>query len=115
MKAGEMRISVLMITAAAICVTNTHAADDVVGWQVNWDNDAWGKGKTDRWYTNGIRISWTYDQLPTFVVGKLFLDGSEWFLWRDVVPTLSYSFGQTMYTPKGSAIRAETEQDLLEH
>ena len=73
---------------------------DVAGVQVYWDNDAFAKShKTDRWYTNGIRVAFTYNKPPTVEAAKLLQNASELLLWDEVKPTLTYSFGQSMYTP----------------
>jgi hypothetical protein len=90
---------ILSLCVLIACAT-AHADDEVAGWQVAWDNDLWAKGKTDRWYTNGLRLTWTYNKPPENDLSKLFLRGSEWFLWEEPTPTLSYSVGQAMYTPR---------------
>lgn len=99
-----------MALAALVACSPARANDDVQGWQVNWDNDVWGKGKTDRWYTNGLRLSWTYNTPPTSAVSRLLRDGSQWFLWDATPPTLTYSVGQTMYTPR-DITRAEPQRE----
>lgn len=86
-------IGILLAAGAA------HAADEVVGWQVNWDNDLWARGKTDRWYTNGVRVSWTFDKPPQSELSKAFVSGTQWLLWDGKTPTMTYSVGQSMYTP----------------
>jgi lipid A 3-O-deacylase len=75
--------------------------DDLAGIQLQWDNDRWGSRQTDRWYTNGIRATWTFaDDQPRRALTRLFREKSRWFLWEGVTPTLGYTFGQTMYTPQ---------------
>lgn len=73
---------------------------DLAGFQLNLDNDVFARPNTDRWYTNGIRASWTYKGSPSNVLSQSLRRGSEWFLWDGVTPTLTYSAGQTMYTPR---------------
>ena len=89
-------LSICILIACSLAQAN----DEVAGWQVAWDNDVWAKGKTDRWYTNGLRLTWTYNKPPQNELSRLFLRGSEWFLWEEPTPTLSYSIGQAMYTPR---------------
>lgn len=97
--------------ATLICATSAFAIDDVAGWQVSWDNDVWAKGKTDRWYTNGLRLTWTWDKPPQNELSRMFLKGSEWFLWSSPTPTLSYSVGQAMYTPRDIQLRVPPLDD----
>jgi lipid A 3-O-deacylase len=73
----------------------------VQGWQLNIDNDVFGSGNRDRWYTNGIRLSWTYaDSPPENFFTKSLLSLSQQVVWADRVPVLSYTVGQSMYTPQ---------------
>jgi lipid A 3-O-deacylase len=87
----------LALLAAQPCLAD---GDDVQGYQLNWDNDLWARGRTDRWYTNGVRFSWSYDKPPTTQAMRLLREGSKWFLWDEAEPSLSYSVGQSMYTPR---------------
>lgn len=77
-----------------------YAGGDIDGVQVAWDNDLWAKGKTDRWYTNGIRLTWTYSSPPESVLSSAYLRASNWLLLDGLQPTLSYTIGQSMYTPR---------------
>lgn len=90
----------LLTIGVLACAASAFASDDLKGLQLSWDNDLWGKGRTDRWYTNGLRITGTYKQPPKNELSRLFQRGSQWFLWDGIEPTLSYSLGQTMYTPR---------------
>jgi lipid A 3-O-deacylase len=91
--------SKLALAFLMTCLPTVTTAEEVAGWQLHWDNDILAKGRTDRWYTNGLRLSWTFNAPPTSDLSKLCLDGSRWFLWDDKIPTLGYSVGQSMYTP----------------
>ena len=106
-----MKIAGIAAALALLLCTQSAQADDVEGWQVHWDNDVWAKGKTDRWYTNGLRVSWTFNKPPTSELSKLFQDGSRWFLWDDKVPTLGYTFGQTMYSPQNISLSTPQPND----
>ena len=73
----------------------------LAGSQINWDNDAWVFGHTDRWYTNGTRYSWTYKiNEPDSALGRMGSAIGKYALRIDATPTLTYTLGQTMYTPK---------------
>ena len=74
------------------------------GFQINVDNDYFVPGSTDRWYTNGLRLAWTY-KTPSdnpWVQGVL-ARASSWDL-IDAEPTLTYSFGQSMYSPRDVSV-----------
>ena len=97
----KLRILLVICGLATSHACNASSADgEIAGWQVSWDNDVWGKANTDRWYTNGLRLTWTYNKPPTSAVSRGLLEGSKWLLWDGAEPTLSYSLGQTMYTPR---------------
>ena len=73
----------------------------LAGSQVNWDNDAWVFGHTDRWYTNGTRYSWTYRANdPDSTLGRMGSAIGKYAMGIDQTPTLTYTVGQTMYTPR---------------
>ena len=73
----------------------------LAGSQLSWDNDAWVFGHTDRWYTNGTRYSWTYRiNEPDSALGRMGAAIGKYALRIDATPTLTYTLGQTMYTPK---------------
>lgn len=73
----------------------------LAGSQVNWDNDAWVFGHTDRWYTNGTRYSWTYRANdPDSTLGRMGAAIGKYAMRIDQTPTLTYTVGQTMYTPR---------------
>ncbi len=80
--------------------------------QVQWENDAFLKGRTtDRWYTNGTRFTWmtrnsdepAFDaHLQSLLLGdwatrraRRFMNGEGWF------------FEQLMYTPRAIGVAAE--------
>lgn len=83
---------------------------DFAGYQLNLDNDFFVPGSTDRWYTNGLRLAWTY-KTPSnnpWVQGVL-ASARDWDL-IDAEPTLTYSVGQSMYSPR--AVSVATAQPL---
>jgi lipid A 3-O-deacylase len=88
----------------------------MVGRQLSWDNDLWGSGKTDRWYTNGLRLSWTFDQAATDQPVTDFVSGvgaallGEASLEAGKRPTVTYTIGQTMYTPR-NITRSDPQPD----
>ncbi|MCW5637092.1 MAG: lipid A deacylase LpxR family protein [Rubrivivax sp.] len=86
--------------AAAVFAASTAHADDFAGKQISWDNDLWAKGRTDRWYTNGLRMTWTYDTEPRLEPTRRFREASRWLLWEGARPSLGYGIGQAMYTPR---------------
>ena len=73
---------------------------DIAGYQINVDNDFFVPGSTDRWYTNGLRLAWTFKTPSTtpWLQGIL-TSARDWDL-IDAEPTLTYSFGQSMYSPR---------------
>lgn len=87
------------------------AGDKIDGLQVAWDNDLWAKGKTDRWYTNGIRFTWTYDSQPENALSVAYLKAGKWLLLDGLQPTLSYTVGQSMYTPRDIKLPQPTVDD----
>lgn len=80
---------------------------DFAGFQINVDNDFFVPGSTDRWYTNGLRLAWTYKTPPTKStnpwVQTILANARNWDL-IDAEPTLTYSLGQSMYSPRDVSI-----------
>ena len=73
----------------------------LAGSQISWDNDAWVFGHTDRWYTNGTRYSWTYHANdPDSTLGRMGAAIGKYAMGIAQTPTLTYTVGQTMYTPR---------------
>jgi lipid A 3-O-deacylase len=103
-----------LLALASVFVTSSVRAQlsDFAGVQVHWDNDAFAKGnKTDRWYTNGFRIAFTYNKPPTVQAAKLLQNASELLLWDDTTPSLTYSIGQSMYTPRNITLASPQKDD----
>jgi lipid A 3-O-deacylase len=70
------------------------------GFQLHWDNDFFAKDNHDRWYTNGIRATWSLkNKVAENALSRNYQEASRWFLWEESEPTLSYSIGQLMYSP----------------
>lgn len=90
----------LAVCAAALSVTPPPAAaQDLQGWQLHWENDAFTRGGKDQWYTNGLRASWSWNSPGTTSVGRTLDSAARWWLPEGKVPTLTYAFGQSMYSP----------------
>jgi lipid A 3-O-deacylase len=93
-----------------------HAAaqkdDTIQGWQLTIDNDLFGSGNRDRWYTNGIRLSWTVaDSQPSNFFTRSVDELSRFAVWRDQPLILSYTIGQSMYTPQNINVAAPQPMD----
>ncbi len=102
-------------TPALACVENAPRADGFQGRQFDWENDAFAR--SDRFYTNGMRLSWVYcekagQEAP---LSKEVLRLGRIFLGEDALapagtdsqgrPEKSgaatvYQLGQNMYTPQ---------------
>ncbi len=83
----------------AALIAPAAANDDIQGVQLHWDNDVWASGGADRWYTNGLRVSWSWNARASTVLGRGLDLAAKWWVWEDSSPTLTYAFGQSMYTP----------------
>ncbi|MEN9539252.1 MAG: hypothetical protein RLZZ126_1487 [Pseudomonadota bacterium] len=104
---------------AACAATAAHAQykppfddDTWTGVQLLVDNDLFVPGKTDRWYTHGMRLSWNYDRPPKTLLARSFMTLlSDWagLAGRDV--PLTYSIGQSMYSPRDISNPAPQPQD----
>ena len=84
----------------ALCCAPARAADEgLQGLQVHWDNDAFQRSNTDRWYTNGLRASWSWDSNTTSMMARTAKElARQWM--GGQAPTLTYTVGQNMYTPR---------------
>jgi lipid A 3-O-deacylase len=82
-------------------------AGDLGNFSFLLENDLWF-GRTDRWYTNGVRLSWGASGAPEFRSAELLSDAGKSLLWGNAAPTMSYGVGQTMYTP--ADIKSSTPQ-----
>lgn len=91
------------------------------GYTFQWENDLYAfKDSTDRWYTNGLRYSMTYDTRDDKVVGEPDPGGKKMEPYRDLLTFLTdwycqprctgrgWSFGHNFYTP--SIITIDTPQ-----
>ncbi|PTQ90947.1 lipid A deacylase LpxR family protein [Agitococcus lubricus] len=74
------------------------------GIQFNIENDLFAKGRSDRWYTNGFRLSWTFQEAPTNWLSESAQNLSKYTLWQNENSTLTYTLGQSMYTPQDITI-----------
>jgi lipid A 3-O-deacylase len=72
---------------------------DLAGVQLVLDNDAFTPGRTDQWYTNGIRLSLSFDPAKEGEMARALKRNKDWYLWSDAPVSLSYTLGQSMYTP----------------
>ncbi len=118
-----MLFCVVFLTALLPAKAQSVAADDgatqvvneknrLAGSQLNWDNDAWVFGHTDRWYTNGTRFSWTYvANDPESTLGRMGKAIGQYALGVSGTPTLTYTLGQTMYTPRDITVAAPQPND----
>ncbi len=73
------------------------------------ENDLW-VGRTDRWYTNGVRLSWATSGDPDLLTARAFVDANKYLLWGESAPSMSYAIGQAMYSPADITI-AEPQPD----
>jgi len=55
-----IRMATAGLVWAGLTVTAL-ASDDIQGVQRHWGNDVWARGGADRWYTNGLRLSWSWN------------------------------------------------------
>lgn len=84
----------------------------VQGYQIMFENDLLGKGRTDRWYTNGVRAAWNYapDNGPVIfdraVSGLRGMSDSP-----GQARVITLSVGQSMYTPANIARSAPQPYD----
>jgi lipid A 3-O-deacylase len=109
--------------AAALLASSLHTVvfaapepGDLQGFQWNWENDLWARGRTDRWYTNGMRYTWTYalsdaqsETTPTSASPAPISSRIRKF-GDDVAAlgpypgrqssTVGYAIGQNLYTPR---------------
>jgi hypothetical protein len=74
------------------------------------ENDLW-VGKTDHWYTNGVRVSWASDGDPEFRAAELLTDLGKSFSWGNKKPRMNYAVGQTMYTPTDITVASPQPND----
>ena len=86
-------------------------ADDIQGVQLHWDNDVWATGGADRWYTNGLRLSWSWNAEASTALGKGLDLAARWWMFDGARPTLTYAIGQSMYTPVDIAVSTPQPHD----
>lgn len=100
---------------AALLAALAGSAQANGGFQLTWDNDSWLHNGSDRWYTNGIRLSWARnceanDQQVSDTLrkamGPLSVVAPDEPANGDAgcndtrTPRMTYTLGQTMYTPR---------------
>ncbi len=113
----KLLTSASLLLVVVSCSVSTHAQegfpskDELMGTQLNWDNDLWAPSKIDRWYTNGIRYSWTYRKTPNTVLAREFADASKVVFGPSSAPTLTYTVGQLMYTPRDITVSGPQPND----
>jgi lipid A 3-O-deacylase len=99
------------------CEENAPRADGFQGRQFEWENDSFAR--TDRWYTNGLRLSWVYCQKAgqDAPITQFLLRAAPFALGQPVLDPATgtqrglgivYAVGQTMYTPQ-DITRAESQ------
>lgn len=103
-------LAVAAWTMAAL-VAPAAASDGIQGAQLHWDNDVWGGGGSDRWYTNGVRLSWSWNAQATTALGRGLDLAGKWWLWEGSTPTLTYAVGQSMYTPANITVAGAQPYD----
>ena len=110
-----MKTTAIAAAAAILCASalpNAEAAlDDIQGIQLHWDNDVWAPGGADRWYTNGLRVSWSWNAEASTALGRGLDIAARWWLWDGATPTLTYALGQSMYTPADIKVSAPQPYD----
>jgi hypothetical protein len=76
------------------------------------DNDLFVPGKTDRWYTNGLRLSWSYGRESKWLVSKSFADLlAQWTGPSVCAAPITYSIGQSIYSPRQIGVAAAQPED----
>jgi lipid A 3-O-deacylase len=105
MQSGMQQVERTMITLIVSwaitlpALSGPAAAQDLQGWQLHWENDAFTQGGKDQWYTNGLRASWSWNRPGTTFLGQGLDSAARWWLPEGPAPTLTYAFGQSMYSP----------------
>ncbi len=101
-----------VLAIVLICgVAPVQAQEELKGTQLNWDNDAWAPGHTDRWFTNGTRYAWTYKATPQTAVANTVRSASRLLLSNKEEPTLTYAIGQNLYTPRDIRLARPQPED----
>lgn len=108
----------LACATASACEEPSRPADGYQGWQFEWDNDAFAR--TDRWFTNALRLTWVYCDPPSqqsplsaevvrlgrnLLGARVRSDGTDGRLGA------AYAIGQVMYTPADIAIATPQRDD----
>lgn len=90
----------LALALLMLCSAPAWSAEEgLQGFQLHWDNDAFQRSNTDRWYTNGLRASWSWDSDTTSAMARTAKELSRQWMGGQA-PTLTYTVGQSMYTPR---------------
>jgi lipid A 3-O-deacylase len=117
LRAASCLIAALALADALACNESAPRSDGFQGRQFEWDNDAFAR--TDRWFTNALRVSWVYCERPQqeapittallrtvpFLLGEAAQRPSDR---GRPARGVAYSVGQTMYTPQ-DITRAESQ------
>jgi lipid A 3-O-deacylase len=108
-----------LLTAGANAFAQTtetqKPADPPASHSFQWENDSWafGRKSTDRWYTNGLRITKTYhpseQERATYQPNGLHELTEGWC--RGKCTTRGWSFGQLMFTPSHLDVPAPQPND----
>lgn len=107
---NKFRVSILLgligntYSGISWALSDQERESRVQGYQIMFENDLLGKGKTDRWYTNGVRASWNYapDEGPT-VMDSTLTNLRQMSDSPDQSRVITLSIGQSMYTPANIA------------
>jgi lipid A 3-O-deacylase len=108
---GTVKQRIIAGVCAAISLS-IHAAHggELTDLSVLVENDLW-VGKTDHWYTNGVRVSWASDGDPEYGVAEFITKVGKTFLWGYQKPRMNYAIGQTMYTPTDITVSTAQPND----
>lgn len=94
-----VRLGLTLAIGLPLAATATESG--LQGRQFQIENDRFSRVKPDdRWYTNGVRLSWTYKTPPAFLPTVGLKRLSEFLLAGPTSWQPTYSLGQTMYTPQ---------------
>ncbi|RJF88134.1 lipid A deacylase LpxR family protein [Oleomonas cavernae] len=75
---------------------------------LQWENDIFAG--TDRYYTNGLQLSWLSSSAPPATLGAV-ADAASYFLGADSQIRWGLSLGQTIYTPQDTDTRIPDPKD----
>ena len=107
--AAKVALALLLCSVSGWSTEAWSTEAGLQGFQLHWDNDAFQRSNTDRWYTNGLRASWSWDSNTTSSMARAAKELS-WQWMGGQAPTLTYTVGQSMYTPRDIS-RADPQAD----